>query len=263
MNISFGFITGTGFYSFANFEDVSSQTVHTPYGDVDVELGKLNGHAIALIPRHGKGHTIAPGDINYRANIYAFHQLGVRRILATSVSGSLVPEWDSGSLILVDQILNFSSGRQDTFYPLDGKLAHVDVTDPYCPTLRQAVVDAAHRQGIPVVDGGTYACFDGPRFETRAEIEMVRRLGGHLVGQTNYPECVLARELAICYATLGVVSNYAAGMQSNVTVDEVMDNLKSNEMQIANLFEEATTQILNAQEPYECSCHHALDNAFI
>lgn len=263
MNAAFGVITGTGFYTFENFKDVESKTVHTPYGDVNVELGTLNGHLIALIPRHGKGHNIAPADIDYRANLYAFQQLGVRRILATSVSGSLVEEWGPGTMILVDQFLNFTSGRQDTFYPLDGKLAHVDVTDPYCPTLSQAIADAANTLQIPMVSGGTYACFDGPRFETRAEIEMVRRLGGHLVGQTNYPECVLARELAMCYTTIGVISNHAAGMQSSLTVDEVINNLNSCRTQLADLFEKAITQTVDASEPYDCSCNHALDEAFI
>jgi 5'-methylthioadenosine phosphorylase len=185
-------------------------------------------------------------------------ELGVERILATSVSGSLVPAWEPGTLVLVDQFLNFTDGRAETFYPMEGKLAHVDVTDPYCLTLREQLVATAARLHLRVERGATYVCMNGPRFETRAEVEMVRRLGGHLLGQTNYPECVLARELAICYATIGVVSNLAAGMQSIVTATEVMENISECVDAIGSLFE---TFVRDFPEHGDCLCRHALDHA--
>ncbi|MBZ5590418.1 MAG: MTAP family purine nucleoside phosphorylase [Acidobacteriia bacterium] len=253
-----GFITGTGLYTLPGIVGARPQTLATPYGEVAIELGTLGGRDVVFIPRHGKGHTISPGEINYRGNIWAMRALGVERILATSVSGSLVPAWAPGALVLVDQFLNFTSGRADTFYPTDGKLAHVDVTDPYCRTLREQLTASAANLRIPLASGATYACMNGPRFETRAEVEMVRRLGGHLLGQTNYPECVLARELAICYATVGVVSNLAAGMQSSVTATEVRENLKRCAGAIGDLF---AAFVREHPEHGDCACRHALDHA--
>lgn len=261
MAITAGFITGTGFYHLPNLTDLRQETVATPFGPATVEVGSLAGREIAFIPRHGSKHTIAPGNINYRANLFAMHLLGVERILATSVSGSLVRAWPPGTLVLIDQFLNFSSGRADSFYPLDGQLAHVDVTDPYCATLHQYLAAQAAELGLNLQRGATYACFDGPRFESRAEIEMVRRLGGHLVGHTNYPECVLARELAMCYATVGVVSNLAAGVKAaEVTATEVTENIRASARQIATLFERV---VLAMDDHYDCACRHALDEAFL
>lgn len=190
------------------------------------------------------------------------HMLGINRILATSVSGSLVRDWRPGSLVLVDQFLDFTYGRrEDTFYPMDGKLYHVDVTQPYSPELHDYLMKAAEKLNVPLKRGATYACFNGPRFETAAEIKMVRTLGGHLVGQTNYPESLLARELAIAYATVGVVSNYAAGMEgSEITVAEIMENLKKLGSTIGELFEEVT---LALPDDFDAAAHHALEGALI
>ncbi len=260
MAVQTGFITGTGFYALPNIQTIKIEKVSTPFGEVNVQIAGLEGQEIAFIPRHGARHSLAPDEINYRANMFALHVLGVECILATSVCGSLVPDWRPGTLVLIDQFLNFTSGRPDSFYPLEGKLAHVDVTDPYCPTLHDAMAKSAAELGIDLQRGATYACFSGPRFETRAEIEMVRRLDGHLVGQTNYPECVLARELAMCYATLGVVSNPAAGMGSSLSANEVMQNLQGLEETIGRLFESVVRSL---PETYDCTCRHALDEAFL
>jgi 5'-methylthioadenosine phosphorylase len=255
-----GFITGTGFYTLPNMQIRKSEKLSTPFGKVEVQIASLEGREIAFIPRHGRKHNLAPDEINYRANIFALHKLGVESILATSVCGSLVQRWKPGTLVLIDQFINFTSGRADSFYPMGGSLAHVDMTDPYCPTLHDAMAQAAIELGIDLQRGATYACFSGPRFETRAEIEMVRRLDGHLVGQTNYPECVLARELSICYATLGVVSNPAAGMGSNLSVKEVIHNLESLGDIIGRLFERV---VCSLPESYDCACRHSLDEAQI
>lgn len=253
-----GFITGTGFYTLPGITEVKTQEVDTPYGGVYVETGRLGDQEVVFIPRHGKQHSIAPQGINYRGNIYAMKLLGVERILATSVSGSLVPAWAPGTFVLIDQFINFTFNRVDSFYPLDGKLAHVDVTDPYCPNLQRMLLAGAEKLGLHLQRGATYACLNGPRFESRAEIEMIRRLGGQLVGQTNYPECVLARELAICYATVGVVSNLAAGMQSTLTAKEVTDNIRKIGPIISDLF---STLIRSYPDHPDCSCRHALDAA--
>lgn len=238
--------------------DVRPREVGTPFGNVYVEQASLVGVEIAFIPRHGKRHTISPREINHRGNLYAMKELGVERVLATSVSGSLVPAWSPGTLILVDQFLNFTDGRADTFYPMNGRLAHVDVTDPYCPTLHGQLAASAEKLRLRLERRATYVCVNGPRFETRAEVEMVRRLGGHLLGQTNYPECVLARELAICYATVGFVSNCAAGMQSSVTATEVIENIRKYGDAVGTLF---STFLRDHPEPADCTCRHALDHA--
>lgn len=253
-------ITGTGFYTLPNIRDARVETVPTPYGEVQVEIASLGERMVAFVPRHGKEHTIAPSGINYRANIFALHSLGVERILATSVSGSLIEDWGPGTLVLIDQFLNFTTDRVASFYPMDGRLAHVDVTDPYCGTLHKHLLNRAKEMDLTLHHGATYACFSGPRFESRAEIEMVRRLGGHLVGQTNYPECVLARELAICYASLGVVSNLAAGMQTQVSAVEVIQNLERLGSTLGELFEKV---VLGLPDHYDCPCRHALDQALL
>ncbi len=143
-----GFITGTGFYTLPSATDVRPHDVDTPFGRVSVELTLLGGVEVAFIPRHGKDHTIAPREIDFRANLWAMRELGVARILATSVSGSLVPAWGPGTMVLVDQFLNFAHGRADSFYPRDGVLAHVDVTDPYCRTLHEQLAASASGTGI-------------------------------------------------------------------------------------------------------------------
>lgn len=260
MKIETAFITGTGFYALPGMRTLNMEAVVSPYGEVEVEIAEFAGRTIAFIPRHGKQHHIAPGDINFRANIGALKTLGVRRILSTSVCGSLSEDYPPGSLVLIDQFLNFTSGRADTFFPMDGKLAHVDVTYPYCQTLHDQLMACAEQRQIQMKIGATYACWDGPRFETAAEIEMTRRLGGHLVGQTNYPECVLAREMAMCYATVGIVSNFAAGMKGTLSVAEVMDALGPIGGVLASLF---AGMIEAYPDAPDCSCQHALDDAYV
>jgi 5'-methylthioadenosine phosphorylase len=253
-----GFMTGTGLYTLPGASDIRPQEVATPFGNVYLELASLASQEVVFIPRHGKRHTISPREINYRGNLWAMRELKVERILATSVSGSLVAAWGPGTLVLVDQFLNFTDGRAETFYPMEGTLAHVDVTDPYCRTLHKQLAASAEKLRIAFESGATYVCMNGPRFETRAEVEMVRRLGGHLLGQTNYPECVLARELAICYATVGIVSNYAAGMQLAVTATEVKENIGRCADAVGALF---AAFLRDHPEHGDCACRHALDHA--
>lgn len=259
-SIDTAFITGTGFYSLENIKTLDIQQVSTPYGSVQVQIASLNEKTLAFIPRHGSSHSLAPSQINFQANIFALHLLGVKRILTTSVCGSTVSAYPPGSLVLIEQFVNFSTGRKDTFYPLEGKLFHVDVTDPYCATLHKQLEVAASKQDIKLAKDATYGCYDGPRFETRAEIEMAKMLGVHLVGQTNYPEVVLAREMAICYATVGFVSNMAAGLAGILTVTEVMRTIKDSGDSIARLFGAWFESFPQAEN---CSCNHALDQASI
>lgn len=255
-----GLITGTGFYTLPNLKETIKEVVETPYGSVDIENGELAGREVVFIARHGKKHTIAPSNINYRANIYALHMKDVKIILATSVSGSLNIDWKPGTFIFLEQFLDFTYGREYTFYPLNGKLAHVDMTDPYCVETQKYLHMAAEELGIDIRRGGVYSCFNGPRFETRAEINMVRLLGGNLVGQTGFPECALARELAMSYASVAIVSNYAAGMEAELTAAGVSKNIADLGDTVGQLFERTIELV---PDNFDSPAQHALDQAFL
>ena len=215
------FITGSGFYTLPGLEDAEERRVVTRYGEATVTVGSMRGRPVAFLPRHGADHSVAPHRIGYRANLAALDQLGVQAIVATAVSGSLHPEFGPGTLRLIDQFIDLTWGREQTFF--DDEVRHVDMTEPYDRELRSALLAAADAEGIALSPTATYVCFNGPRFETPAEIEMARRMGGDLVGMTGCPEVVLARELGIRYASIGVVSNLAAGMEETpLSVDEIM-----------------------------------------
>ena len=213
MGPEFAVIGGTGLYDPSLLEQTETVTVATPYGTVELFHGVHAGRRVAFLPRHGSGHSVPPHRINYRANIWALRQLGVRRCLATAASGSLAPHLPPGGLALLDQFLDFTRGRTGTFFDgEDGLVRHVDMTDPYCPELRRALVATAARQGVPLTPAATYVCTEGPRYETPAEIRAYQRLGGELVGMTGVPEVVLAREAGLCYASVAIATNWAAGL---------------------------------------------------
>ncbi len=230
----FGLITGSGFYDLPELVDRSDEAVDTPFGGpVSVTTGTWRDHPVCFIARHGTDHSIPPHAINYRANIAALKAVGASSILATAVSGAIDPDLAPGSLVLIDDVLDFTSGRQDTFFDGSGRpivagadgagtVVHTDMTTAYDPTLRAVVRRAAADEGVALVDGAVYCTADGPRFETPAEIEMMARLGGHLVGMTGYPEVVLAVEAGLPYASIGVVSNLAAGVGDGpLSIDDI------------------------------------------
>lgn len=213
----FGLITGSGFYDVPDLQNREAVDVDTPFGSARVTTGSWQGRDIAFVPRHGAGHRVPPAKINYRANVWALRDTGVETVVATAVSGGINPDMALGDLVIVSDVLNFTAGRADTFFdgsnePFDSAKHHVDMSHPYDPALRACLLDAARAEAIDVVDGGVYCCTNGPRFETPAEIAMMHRLGGDLVGMTGYPEVVLARECGMRYASIGVISNPAAGL---------------------------------------------------
>ena len=206
-------IGGSG-YSFAGaatrFEEVT-----TPYGVAAIVHGNIGGVDTIFMYRHGAGHTLPPHRINYRANIWALRELGVTGIIATNAVGSLQPALLPGSLVLPDSFLDFTSGRPSTFYDgSDGIVEHVDVTAPYCATLRGAMHIAAGTAALTVTEG-CYVCTNGPRYETAAEVRAFAQLGGYVVGMTGVPEVVLAREAGICYASICLVTNLGAGISGD------------------------------------------------
>lgn len=249
-----GIIGGSGVYDIASKADnVEDKTVNTDYGDVEVSILDIFGKEVAFIPRHASGHSIPPHKINFRANIEALKNVGVTQILATNSVGSMNLEMPPGAFVIPDDFIDFSENRDKTFY--DDNVVHVDVTEPYCPRLR----DILDKSG-DVILGGTYVCTQGPRFETPAEINMFKILGGDLVGMTGLPEVTLARERAICYNSICIVSNYASGIfESELTVDEIFEIFQSRQNDLLELL---YNFIKNAEES-DCSCHHALDGAEI
>lgn len=222
-------IGGTGLYDPGMLQDPQPMVVSTPYGTASLFVGRFRGLEIGFLARHGVGHSVPPHRVNYRANVWALSHVGARRLVATAAVGSLRPELSPGRVVLVDQFLDFTRGRPSTFFEGEGGVRHTDMTEPYARDLRAALAEAAERLGIPVTDHGTYVCTEGPRFETPAEIRMFAQLGGDVVGMTGVPEVVLANELGLAYATIAVVTNFAAGISKQpLTHEEVLAVMAQN-----------------------------------
>jgi len=252
MSISIAIIGGTGVYDPNILTDISEENVDTPYGSVKVKVGSYQGKRVAFMPRHGADHSVAPHLINYRANIWGLRLLGVKTIFATAAVGSLNLSMKPQDFVFIDQFLDFTKARQQTF--LDKGVIHLDMTEPYCPRLRQVLCDAADKLGLPYHKIGTYVCMEGPRFETPAEIRMLRQLGGDVVGMTSVPEVVLAREAEMCYATIVMVTNFAAGISADpLSHQEVVGVMNENVQNFRNLIMEA---IVTVGEQGDCGCQH-------
>ena len=230
--------------------------METPYGLVEPVVGKLANREVVFMSRHGHDHATPPHLVNYRANIWAIHELGVRKILATAAVGSLSPDFRLGELVLLDQFLDFTRSRPQTFYEGGQKgILHVDMTEPYCSAVRQVILEASEHLGLLVKNGACYVCTEGPRFETPAEIRMFQRLGADLVGMTSVPEVVLARELGMCYASIGMVTNKAAGITAHpLTHAEVMESMKELGVKVAQLIQ-ATFELWTPDQ--NCLCASA------
>jgi 5'-methylthioinosine phosphorylase len=249
-----GIIGGTGVYNLVERgEEIESRIVETPYGESpSISIFTLGEKSVAFMPRHREGHMHPPHMINYRANIYALKELGVERIIATNAVGSLHEYIKPGDFLVPNDFLDFTHRRKGTFH--NQKTVHIDVTQPYCPHLREVLLKSAQ-----MIDGGVYVCTEGPRFETPAEIEMFRILGGTVIGMTGLPEAVLARELEMCYASISLVGNYAASISpGKVTIDEVFQIMGEKKKELINLI---YSSILNISSERNCPCWCALEGA--
>jgi 5'-methylthioadenosine phosphorylase len=207
-----GVFGGSGFYSLlgGSVEEIKVETPYGPPSDT-VALGEIGGRRVAFLPRHGKSHSIPPHKINYRANVWALHSLGVRAILGPNATGSLQTHVKPGDFAICDQFVDRTWGRADTFY--DGPIVtHVSAAEPYCPILRKHLVQICRGLDVTVHDGGTMVVVNGPRFSTKAESRWFTSLGWEIIGMTGYPECWLARELQLPYANISVVTDYDAGL---------------------------------------------------
>lgn len=263
MQADVGVFGGSGFYRL--LDEVEEHKVDTPYGppsDV-VTIGRVGTKRVAFLARHGRGHTIPPHRINYRANVWAMKQLGVRWLFGPCAVGSLQPHVRPGDFVLCDQFVDRTSGRADTFY--DGPVTtHVSAADPYCPTLRTLVAQVARAQGLPLHERGTVVVIQGPRFSTRAESRWFRSQGWEVINMTQYPEAHLARELALCYANISLVTDYDVGVEGDptatpVTAEEVMRQFAANNAKLRDLILESIARL---PETNTCPvCPHALDHA--
>ncbi len=221
-----GVFGGSGFYSFV--EGLSEHTIGTPYGppSASVSVGTVCGHRVAFLPRHGPHHELPPHAINYRANLWAFRELGVTRVLSPSAAGSLQPHIQPGDVVVCDQLIDRTSGRSHTYY--DGPLSvHVSFADPFCEQLRPLAASAARAAGMSVHDDGTVVVIEGPRFATRAESAWYQRQGWEVINMTQYPEAYLARELEMCYVNLSLITDYDVGIEGRpdiapVTMEEAL-----------------------------------------
>lgn len=230
-------IGGTGVYHPDLLENTQEKSCLTPYGEMTYVTGTYQGKEFVFMTRHGKQHSIPPHRINYRANIYGLKRLGVTAIIATTAVGSTHTEVKPGEMVIPDQFLDFTHARPSTFFDGDPfPVAHVDMTNPYCPVLRKLICDGLREIGGAFHETGTYVCTEGPRFETAAEVQMFHRLGGDVVGMTNVPECQLAREAEMAYATISMVTNYGAGVsQTPLTHSEVVEAMEQNSARFTRL----------------------------
>ena len=209
------------------------------------------------MPRHGKNHTIPPHLINYKANIWAFKELGVKRIIAPSAVGSLKEEFEPGNFALPTQFIDFTKSRKGTFSE-DGRVIHISVADPFCPELQNIILDVANEQQVKIHNDATYVCIEGPRFSTKAESKFFKSTGADIIGMTLVPECQLAREAQICYASISTVTDYDVWAEKPVTAKEVMETLSKN-VEITKKI--LTVLIDKIPETKSCSCEKALEEA--
>lgn len=251
-----GVIGGSGFYAF--LDDAQQIEVDTPYGPPSdpVVVGEVAGRAVAFLPRHGADHRYPPHQIPYRANLWALRSLGVRQVLAPCAVGGLRAELGPGALVVPDQLVDRTNGRAQTFH--DTGAVHVSFADPYCPTGRATAVAQANAAGWPVTDGGTMVVIEGPRFSTRAESQWYGAQGWSVVNMTGHPEAVLARELALCYTAIAMVTDLDAGVESSeaVTQDEVFRVFGENTARLRSLLFDVVAALPSART---CNCPSALD----
>jgi 5'-methylthioadenosine phosphorylase len=260
-----GIIGGSGLYEMPGFTEVEGVEIETPFGlpSDKFMVGVLEGRRVAFLPRHGRGHRILPGELNFRANIFALKVLGVERILSVSAVGSLKEKYEPLHMVVPDQFLDRTTQRVSTFFGR-GLVAHVAFAHPFCASLSTVVAGACREVGAVHHAGGTYLCIEGPHFSTKAESELYRSWGMDVIGMTNLQEAKLAREAEICYATLAMVTDYDCWHPDHdaVTAEHVMGNLAKN-ADTARAVLKAAVRALPRAGARECPCASALESALV
>lgn len=254
-----GIFGGTGIYDSDLLSDARQVQVQTPYGSTssDITLGVFDGKNMAFLPRHGRKHSLAPHMINYRANVWAFKELGVQRVISPSAVGSLKLEIEPGHFAIPTQFIDNTKGRKGSFTS-EGHVIHISVADPFCPQLQSIVYDKAGAIPTKLHRDCTYVCIDGPRFSTKAESNMYRTMGADIIGMTVVPEAQLAREAQMCYVSVSMVTDYDVWAEKPVTTKEVVATVSGNSETFARMLE---VLLQNTPEQRECSCADALKDA--
>ncbi len=261
MQAEIGIIGGTGVYDPKLLKNAHEVEVSTPFGVPSdaFTIGEMKGKFVAFLPRHGRKHTIRPTDVNSRANIFAFKKLGVERILAISTVGSLKEEYKPGDIAVVDQFIDRTTRREQSFYTQD-KVCHVSVAEPMCPEMRRVLLAVAKSEKINAHSAATYVCIEGPRFSTKAESNLFRQWNADLVGMTLVPECVLARETELCYASISAVTDYDCWKDHAVSTEEIVTTMRANIEKIKTLI---AGTIAKLPKERSCECKNSLKNAFV
>ncbi len=261
-----GIIGGSGLYEIEGLTETSWQAVESPYGAPSDEFlfGEIGGKRVVFCPRHGRGHRIPPGEVNYRANIDALKRAGITEILSMSAVGSLHEDYAPGTFVIVDQFIDRTVARPASFFGT-GMVAHVSMARPVCARLGAAVEAEAKARGIPTLRGGTYLAMEGPQFSSLAESELYRSWGAHVIGMTNMPEARLAREAEICYATVAMVTDYDCWREGfdDVSVDAIIAIMAANVDAASGLLGALAPALKEAPDPCPEGCHRALDQALI
>jgi 5'-methylthioadenosine phosphorylase len=262
-SVEIAIIGGTGIYDNNLFQEERIIAPHTPYGftSESIVIGKFDDKKIAFLPRHGKGHKIPPHMINYRANIWALKELGVKRIIAPSAVGSLHYDYKPGDILLPDQFIDFTKNRKYSFF--DGsQVCHISMADPFCMDLRKLASDYLTDSGIRFHKKGTYVCIEGPRFSTRSESRIFRDVyHADIIGMTLIPECVLSRESEICYLSISTITDYDVWADQPVSSKDIIETLHKNVETTRTMLSKLIPLI-----PYErtnCDCGSALNEALL
>ena len=258
--VKIGIIGGTGLYDPELMKSAELKKVNTPFGHTSgmLTVGKYEGIDLVVLPRHDAYHRMMPTDINYRANIWAMKELEVTHILAPNAVGSLQNHIKPGEIVFPDQFIDRTTKRRSTFYEGDA-VCHISAADPFCETLRSILVKSAKELKLKFHPKGTAVVIEGPRFSTRAESNLFKSWKADIVNMTMVPECVLAREAQICYASIAMVTDYDCWKQHAVDSAEIVRTMKANVTNVKNLIAKAAKKITDA----DCSCKHALEGAFI
>ncbi|GAC1430097.1 MAG: S-methyl-5'-thioadenosine phosphorylase [Terriglobales bacterium] len=258
-----GIIGGSGLYTMPGLTDVTELRQETPFGEASdaYVLGTLEGRKVAFLARHGRGHRISPSEMNFRANIYGFKQLGVERIVSVSAVGSLKEEHKPLEFVIPDQFFDRTRHRIDTFFR-DGIVAHIGFADPVCPEVSKVVEAACKKAGVTGKRGGTYLCMEGPQFSTKAESNIYRSWGMDVIGMTNLQEAKLAREAEICYVTVAMVTDYDCWHPNHdsVTVDQIVSVLLKNAENACSVVRETVAGMPTGRS---CRCGSALAHAIL
>lgn len=253
-----GVIGGSGLYRLLEGEQVEVETPYGPPSD-PLTIAEVSGRRVAFLPRHGRDHRFPPHRVNYRANLWALRAVGVRQVLAPCAVGSLVAEQGPGTIVVPDQVVDRTWGRDHTYFGEVSGVVHVAFADPYCRNGRRAAIEAGRRRSLPVVDRGTLVVINGPRFSSRAESLWHQAQGWSVVGMTAMPEASLARELAMCLTSVALVTDLDAGLEhgEGVTHEEVLRVFAENITGVRDLLVDAVAGLPGADA--DCECRHSLD----